>query len=150
MKRIICIILAFFALFTATASADGYFILCKPKSSVNARISARKRAETVGWYDCGDYVETDGKTRNGFAHIVNCSLEVNEAWISMRYLVKDKPVICEIKTVIIGSGRVAARGWVNGRRIAWLKPGQEVTVFAITEEWCVTDRGYIRTEFLGV
>lgn len=150
MKRFMCAIFAVFALFNATASADGYFILCNPKSSVNARISAKKKAETVGWYDCGDYVETDGKSKNGFAHIINCSLEVNEAWISKRYLISDKPVICEIRTVIIGSGRVAARGWVNGRRIAWLKPGQEVTVYAISKEWCVTDRGYIRTEFLGV
>ena len=150
MKRLITVLCVIFALFSAVANADGYFILCKPKSTVNARYSPSTRSEVVGWFDCGDYVETDGITKNGFVHIVDCSLEVSEAWISARYLVEDQPTIFEIRVIVIGGGRVAARRWVNGQRARWVKPGQEVTVYAWSDEWAITNRGYIKTEFLGV
>lgn len=150
MKRFICLILAIFALFGAVAHADGYFILCKPGSGVNARILPKKGSEVVGHYDCGDYFETDGKVKRGFMHMIDCSLEVSEAWITTRYLVEDQPVIMEMRVIVIGSGRVAARRWVNGKRIAWLKPGQEVTVYAWSKEWAVTNKGYVQTKYLGV
>ena len=147
MKRIIAFLLVFAAI-CGVADADGYFVLCKPGSTVNARIRANKKAEVVGWYLCGDYIETDGRTENGFAHAVDVALEVNSAWISKRYLVKDEPITGEWKATVTGKGRVAARRWIGGERSAWLKPGQTVTVYAISAEWCVTNKGYVRTKYL--
>ena len=153
MKRLFALIAAVWALFapqTVLTDADGYFILCKPGSIVNAHYSAKKRSEVVGRYECGDYVRTDGIEKNGFVHIVDCSLECSEAWISKRYLVESEPRICYLRVIVVASGRVAARAWIDGRRNGWLKPGQEVTIYAQSETWCVTNRGYVRTEFLGV
>ena len=150
MKRIVAVIWAIIALFGAVAYADGYFILCKPGSVVNARYYPSTRSEVVGRYDCGDYVETDGIRKAGFVHIVGCSLEVSEAWISERYLVEDEPTIYEIRVIIIGGGRVAARRWIDGERIRWLRPGREVTVYAWSNEWAITNKGYVRSEFSGV
>lgn len=149
MKKI-ALIIAVICVIWAGACADGYFILCKPGTSVNAHISPKKRSQVVGWYDCGDYIETDGVEKNGFVHAVNVGLEVSEAWISKRYLIDEQPTLIELRVIIIGGGRVAARRWVDGKRSAWLKPGTEVTVYAWSQEWAITNRGYIKTEFLGV
>lgn len=153
MKKLIAMITALAALFaaqTVMAESDGYFVLCKPGSIVNARFSPNTRADVVGRYECGDYVRTDGEEKNGFVHIVDCSLECSDAWISKRYLVESEPRACNLRVIVIASGRVAARAWVDGKRNGWLKPGQEVTIYAQSDEWCVTNRGYVRTEFLGV
>ena len=133
-----------------TAFGDELYVICKPGTEVYARISPRMGAEVVGHYDCGDRIETDGIERNGFIHAVDVGLEVSEAWISKRYLVEDRPLILEIQTIVVSSCRVRARSGIDGRRLAWLKPGQEVTVFARSDEWCVTNKGFVRTEFLGV
>jgi hypothetical protein len=95
-------------------------------------------------------VETDGIRKAGFVHIVDCSMECSEAWVSERYLVEDQPTVLEIRVQIIGGGRVAARRYINGERQAWLKPGRELTVYAWTDEWAITNRGYVKTAYLGV
>lgn len=149
MKKAIVIFLLLTAIYTC-AVADGYFILCRPGSEVNARISPGKRAEVIGWLMCGDYIETDGVEKNGFVHAINCPFEINEAWVSKQYLVPDEPTVYEIESQVIGSGRVAVRNMVNGKRTKWIKPGKEVTVLAWSDEWAVTDLGYIRTGFLEI
>lgn len=149
MKKIIALLLVFAAIW-AVASADGYFILCTPGTEVNARISPSKRAEVIGWLVCGDHVQTDGVERNGFVHLIDCPFEMSEAWVSRGYLVPDAPTIYGTHSQVIGSGRVAARNMVNGKRVRWAKPGKTVTVYAWSDEWAVTDQGYIRTKFLEV
>ena len=149
MKKVIALLLVFAAIYTG-AIADGYFVLCTPGTEVNARISPGKRAEVIGRLVCGEYVETDGIEKNGFVHVVNCSFEMSEAWVSKGYLVPDEPTTYEMDSQIIGSGRVAARNMVNGKRTRWVKPGKGVTVFAWSDEWAVTDQGYIRTKFLEI
>lgn len=141
---------AMIACLVGTAFGDELYVICKPGTEVNARISPRKGAEVVGRYDCGDRIETDGIERNGFVHAVNVSLEVSEAWISKRYLVDDRPLIREMRVIVVSPVRVRARSGVDGQRLAWLKPEQEVTIFARSDEWCVTNKGFVRTEFLGV
>ena len=153
MKKLISVIAAITAIFapiTAITEGGEYFILCKPGSTVNARISPRKSAEVVGWLECGDAVKTDGKQKNGYVHIIDCSMECSEAWISSRYLVKDQPITCYIQTTVIGNGKVKSRNYVNGKTVHRLKPNTAVTIYAYSEEWCVTNKGYIQTQYLGV
>ena len=48
--------------------------------------------------------------------------------------------------------RVACRRWMNGPRTQnpWLMNNSLVQVFYMTEEWAVTSRGFIRSEWLEV
>ena len=134
------------------AFADGYdcYVICNPDSYVNARSTPVKTAEIVGRYDCGDRMTTDGKERSGYLHLIDCSFEVEEAWISVRYVVYDEPEVTTFRAEITGSGRVCARRWIGGKRNCWLKPGQMVTVYAVSDEWCVTSKGFVQTQFVGV
>lgn len=132
----------------AVADSDGYFILCHPESFLNARFSPSKRGSLIGSLYCGDYVETDGQEKGGYIHCTNLTFETDEGWIYAGYLVDTQPEIREFTARIIASGRVACRNKVGGKRIRWAKPGLEVTVFAQTDEWSVTSKGYIQTKYL--
>lgn len=134
----------------AFAESDVYFIICNPESHVNARNKPQKAASIVGRLECGDMVRTDGRQKNGYYHIIDCSFEQDEAWISGSYLVQDKPYIGEWHSSIISEGRVAARRNVNGKRLRWLNPGTGITIYVLSNEWCITNRGFIRSEYLGV
>jgi len=130
------------------AKADGYFILCNPGSYLNARIKPNKHGSLIGYLYCGDYVETDGQEKGGFAHCVNLTYETDEGWVHTGYFVEDEPKIETFKATVVASGRVSCRNRIGGERIRWAKPGAEVTVFAYTDEWCVTNKGYIQTKYL--
>lgn len=132
------------------AKADGYFILCNPGSYLNARSKPNKHSSLIGYLYCGDYVETDGQEKGEYIHCTNLTFETDEGWIYAGYLVDEEPEIREFTATVVASGRVACRNNVGGKRIRWLKPGTVVTVYAYSEEWCVTNRGYIRTEYLEI
>lgn len=134
----------------AVADTERYFILCNPQTVLNARLSPSKHGSLVGYFMCGDSVTIDERQKNGFQHCLELSFEVDEGWIAKGHLVEDEPVIEETLATVVASGRVACRNKVGGRRIRWLKPGAVVTVYAYSEEWCVTNRGYIRTEYLEI
>lgn len=130
------------------ADSDGYFILCHPESFLNARFSPSKRGSLIGSLYCGDYVETDRQKKGGYVHCTNLTFETNEGWIYTGYLVETEPVVEEYKATVIANGRVACRNRIGGKRVRWVKPGAEVTVFAHTDEWCVTNKGYIQAKYL--
>lgn len=132
----------------AIADSDGYFILCHPESFVNARFSPSKHGSLIGTLNCGDYVETDGLKKRGYIHCVNMTFESDDGWVSEGYLVKVEPVIKETTATVVSDGRVACREKIGGKRIRWVKPGSEVTIYAKTEEWCVTSKGYIQAKYL--
>lgn len=153
MKRCIVILLAVLTAITAaiTAVADTaeYFIMCNPDSYVNARNKPNKAAPIVGRLECGDKVLTDGKTKNGYTHIVGCSFEQPEAWIKTRYLVSDQPHEIDMETLVMRN-RTAVRNGVNGSMVRRLNAGTVVRIIVYTPEWCYTNRGYIMTDYLGV
>ena len=132
----------------AVADADGYFILCHPESFVNARLSPNKHGSLIGYLMCCDYVAVDGQKKGDFIHCTGLTFETSEGWICKGYLVTTEPVVETYKATVAADGRVACRNRIGGKRIRWVKPGSEVTVFAHTEEWCVTNKGYIQTKFL--
>ena len=153
MKRIVCVVMclvAFLTCFSASGEEGRVFILCNPKTPVNVRRTAKKGAEITGRLDFGDWVETDGIEKNGFLHVYGIT-EDGEGWIFAGYVVADEPVKLEKAWASIGAtGRVMTYRWVNGAKNGWVKVCDQVKVFGMSQEWAITDHGYIRTKYLEV
>ena len=153
MKKVV-IILALMSLviFVGNATAERMYVLCRPHDYVNVRSLPSTKGASVGFLDCGDWVETDGyakKDNKGRTWIQVYGFE-GEAWIIAMYL-QDSPVVIEKCTGFVASNsRIALRRSPNGKRIKWLKHGTEVTILAMSEEWALTTRGYVRREYLDV
>lgn len=157
MKRLIILCTVMIAVLTAintpkiaSAEENVYFIICTPEGDVNARKHAKIKSEIVGSLFFGVKVLSDGKQRNGFIHVYDLAGEYSTGWVSKGYIVEDEPIKCEVVGYIASPGRVAARKMIGGKVNKWLKPGSEVMIYAISEQWCVTEYGFIRTEFLEI
>ena len=147
------VVLAGIIWMTATGRADTAtaWVLCQPGDYVNIREKATKKSAAVGRLDPGDPIEVTGETRNGFAEIADMTLETaGGAWVYAGYIVLDEPVKYMDEMEVIGTARVAARKSCSGDIRCWLEPGTVVTVFWKSEEWCVTNRGFIMTKYLEV
>ena len=149
-KRIIFIavgglLVAVFLIFAMTVYNDCFaeeevrYVLCRPGVEVNVRYSPRKGSEIIGNLDCGDAVRTDGKEKNGYVHITGLTFEYSEGWIYKGLLIAERPYVKEWQCQIVTGTRVAARHYIGGKRKGWIKPGAE---------WSITNRGYVKTEFL--
>lgn len=151
MKRIIALMLFIACLAAIPAGyADEveYYVICNPKSYVCVRNEPKKKAAKSGQFDCGDYVISDGTEKNGYLHILG-GFE-GDGWIYKGNLVADQPVI-EKQTMRVNSNwSVICRKSVSGKKVGMLSNGDTVTVYAHSAEWAVTDKGYIRTDFLEV
>ena len=148
MKKII-IVLTFLCLLCSYVHAETVWVLCQPDSYVNVRRSASKKQEPNGTMECGWDAETNNKTKNGFIY-VEVPNEDGYGWINKGYIVHSKPVIITFKTNIYSNGRVACWRSIGGNRRCWVKPGAEITVYAVSEEWSITNKGFVKTEYLGV
>lgn len=125
------------------------YVLCHPKSYVNIRKSPLMKSEETGWLDCGDSVMTDGKRKNGFLHVFDIT-ESGQGWVYAGYIVEDQPVIESGCYGAVCGSKVRARRNIGGKRVGWLYEMTEVKIFARSEEWAVTDKGFVRTEYLDV
>lgn len=132
------------------AKAEDYdgFVICDPESYVNIRRTPKKTGEVCGQLYCGDRIKTDGVERNGFLHCIDLSTEYGEGWVHLGYVVTDQPQAMDGYGVIESTGRVAARRWVGGKRKSWIRPGTRVRVLAMSEEWTLTARGFVKSEFI--
>lgn len=147
MKKIIILLLTFMV---STGFADECWILCQPDSYVNVRETSSRNGNIIGRYSCGDKLYTDGKTKHGFVHCINLSLESTEGWVHSGYIVYDEPYTPESQDATITSkGRVACRRTINGDRRCWAKNGTEIKVYMMSYEWSVTNKGFIKTEYIG-
>lgn len=131
----------------ADVITEEVWVLCEPDGLVNIR--SRAGGRVVADARCGDVMWTDNKSRNGFLHVTELNAEVDEGWISCRYIVYDQPHEVNAEWTVTGDGRVACRKWIGGKIIRWAMPGDRVTVYWASREWAVTSAGYIRTAFLG-
>ena len=147
----VILILILSVFYIAGAEEGTKYILCNPKAEnhVAIRRSPRKGAEETGRLDCGDRIITDGKVRNGYLHILGVT-ENGEGWVHQGYVVDDKPVIEKCMATVAAKGRVKARRYIGGKKNCWLNVGEDVRVFARSDEWAVTSRGYVMTKFLEV
>ena len=127
------------------------WVLCKPGDYVNLRMWASKSAEIVGYLECGDRFQTDGKTKDGFIHVLDAG--DCDCWIYSGYVVTEEPKPVFQVYVCVAKNRVACRRWVDGPQIqgtGWLRNGSTVDVFYVAGDWAITSRGYIRAEWLEV
>lgn len=160
-KKQLCLLIALcifalmiIALWAESGSADNdvtCWILCKPGNYVNVRETPSKRGQQTGFLDCGDSFESDGTCENGYVLAFDTG-DAGDGWIYCGFVVTDEPVKVFENYVCVAPKRVACRRWCDGPRIkgkiGWLNNGDEVQVFYKTEEWCVTSRGYIKSEWL--
>lgn len=150
MNKIVALVLSLlFCVLSAFALADEYFIICHPESFVNVREAPKKRGDVIGRLELGDKVESDGKEKNGYLHLINLPLEMTDGWVSLGYVTGQM----EIRTVtaeIESKGRVACRRYINGKRRKWLRDGDQVTVYGWSDDWAITSQGYIMTKYLEV
>lgn len=125
------------------------YAICTPGDTVNIRSTPSTHGNQEGYLDCGDMVYLDfTKARNGFVHAVGLTTESGDGWIHSGYLVYSEPVQMNRTALIVSRGRLAARKNVGGKRTRWLKSGAELTVLVWSEEWCLTNCGYVMTEYL--
>ena len=124
------------------------YAICAKDDHVNIRMFPNKKQDPIGFLDPGDEVWLDGRKKNGFVHCVGLGIEGGEGWVYAGYLVGDKPVAMNRSATIVSKGRLAARKCVDGKRTRWLKPLASVKVYFWSDEWCVTNCGYVRSEYL--
>lgn len=123
--------------------------MCKPGSYVTIRRSPQKNAMQVGYLDPLDSFQTDGKTKNGYIHVIDVGN--SEGWVHAGYVVTEEPEAAFEQYYCSSLSRVACRRWISGPRVenyGWIVNGSTVQVFYRTEEWSCTSRGYIKSEFL--
>ena len=123
------------------------WVMCR--SFVNVRFRPGKRRAILGRIESGEQVWTDGKRDGPYIHVVALTMESEDGWIHGGYLVEQEPVAMSGERYRVSSnGRVALRRTVNGPRRAWAKTGSTLKVYAMSDDWTLTNRGYIRTEFI--
>ena len=144
---LICLILAAIGSNDGLAEDGEYFILCRPGSRVNVRNKPKKDAPVTAWVEFGQYVRTDGKEKNGYVHVTCLASEEPDGWIYAGYLVEEEPRKREYKAEV-WEGDVIARKCIDGKRVCKLKEGRIVTVYAQTNRWAVTNKGYIMCDWL--
>lgn len=132
------------------ARAEDYYVLCKPAGEVNIREKPKLKSEIVATAFFADKLTSDGKKQNGFIHITGLNAETDSGWIYGGLLVEDKPVASSGSAQVFKAEKVACRKYAdrNSKVLKRLDAGENVLVFAISEKWCVTEYGYIMTEFL--
>ena len=129
------------------ALAETKYVLVQ--SELNVRAKPSLGSHIYGRLFTGDMVNVT-RTYRDWCYLENLPSEEGHGWISSKYIVDD-PVtqMCETPAVIQANGRVAIRDSVNGKRISWVNPGDIVYVYGTSDLWTVTDRGYVKTEYLN-
>lgn len=125
------------------------WVLCQPDSFVNIRSRASSRSEYAGMLLSGDQIWVDGRTKDGYAHCENMSNELGEGWVHAGYIVFEEPEEVNKECRISSNGRVSCRRTIGGDRRCWVVDGSEVFVYQVAGEWAVTDKGFVKTEFIG-
>lgn len=132
------------------ARAEDYYVLCKPAGEVNIREKPKLKSAVVATVFFADRLTSDGKKKNGFIHITGLNAETDSGWIYGGLLVKDEPIASQGSAQVFKAEKVACRKYADRKSkvMKRLNAGENVRVYAISEEWCVTEYGYIMTEFL--
>lgn len=131
------------------------WILCRPESNVSMRMNASKSSKVLLYANCGESYLTDFEKKGEYVHVIileNDGEDEYDAWVSEKYVVYDEVYVFGKEDYemaeVVSNGRVATRSNVNGSLIDWLRNGSNVKLYAYSDEWSITNRGYIMTEFL--
>lgn len=147
---IVLVILALSAILNSIKAEEDLteaWVICQPGDYVNVRMNPNRKSRSMGYAECGDQVMTDGKKKNGFIRVYGIG-ENGEAWIHKGYVVYDEPVKVNRIAYSVSRWKLAARRYIGGKRRCWIKHMQEVKVYWMTDEWCVTDKGFVKTKYL--
>lgn len=146
---IIAVVLIISALNSVSFAEDLWevYVVCQPGDYVNVRVNPSRKSEAVGYADGGDSILIDGAERNGYLRCYFIG-EMGVGWIHKGYVVYDQPERVSITAKVNSKGRVIARKYVGGKRRAWLKKNDEVKVYWLSDEWCVTNKGFVKTKYL--
>ena len=128
--------------------AEDVWVLCDPDSFVCVREYPRKSSYAFGGVTCGMIMHTDGKTQKSYLHVVDVHAEEDTGWISSQHIVYDEPVYLNQEATVVSNGRLAARTGVNGKVRKWLQPMDTLMVIYWSREWCLTNYGYVQTDYL--
>lgn len=152
---IIALIIA--AIFAVRAETDDQLVtcwaMCKPGSRVTIRRNPDKDSAETGYLECGDDFRTDAESRNGW---IRCYGAGEGGWVYQGYVVTEPVEKIGEQYVCVAKRQVACRRWMGGPQIVvngkkqWLKNGENVDVFCMSDGWAVTSRGYIKAEWLEV
>ena len=123
------------------------YVICQPGDYVNVRINPSKKSQAVGYIECGESFLTDGQKQNVFIHCYGIG-EAGEGWIHCGYVVEDEPVKVNRMAFSISKAKLAARKFIGGIVRKWLKNLDKVMVYWMTDVWCVTNKGFVMTEYL--
>ena len=145
---IVLVILALSAILNSIKAEEDLteaWVICT--DYVHVRMSPSRKSEAVGYVDAGDSVLVGSKKKNGFVRCYGIG-EYGEGWIHSGYLVYEKPEKVNCKAVSVSRGKLRARRHIKGKRVGWIKHLETVTVYWWTDEWCVTDKGFVESRFL--
>lgn len=146
---IILLLAALWIEYAKAGEANGQaWVICDPESYVNIRIGPGKKRAEVECAFCGDHLFTDSVEKNGYLHVVDMNAEDQEGWINLRYVVFDEPREVMTRLRIVSNARVACRKGVDGKIVRWVKNGDSVYVYWMSDTWAVTNRGYIQSRFI--
>lgn len=131
------------------------WVMCRPGSErqlneIMIRERPTKKADATGAAAAGDSMQTDYEEKGGWLHVVDLANETGDGWIFGGYIVYEEPKTINRLAEVHAKGRVHCRKWINGPHKGWVRSGDTVEVYMIADGWAVTNKGYIRCEYLEV
>lgn len=134
----------------AAEEAVTMYCVCQD-SRVNVRAKPSTKASVEGYLEFGWDCRVTGSARDSSGTVwyrVEGTTELGYGYVCASYLITSEPTRVDRQAKISADGRVAVYNRVDGRRKAWAKVGEDVQVRVYSDTWCLTDRGWIRTEYL--
>ena len=148
--RIVLLMILLLAIVTGSlADSDLYdaWVLCQPNDYINVRMNASRKSQIVGYADAGDPILVDGIVKNGYVKCYGIG-EMGVGWIYGGYVVYDEPERVTCTATVVSRGKLAARKYIKGKVRKWLHNADELRVFWISDDWTITNEGFVKTEYL--
>ena len=126
------------------------WVICSD-SYVNIRERPSTKAKIGGRLDFGDEVQVSElvEDRSGTEwYRIEDVTELGHGYVCASYLTTSKPERVDKTATVSASGRVAVYRRVNGARKTWVKAGAQVRIRIQSDAWCLSDNGWIRSEYL--
>ena len=126
------------------------WVMCKPGGQVHVRRRPTTDSKSETQLDCGDEFLTDGTSENGWIRAYGVG-EDGGGWVYVGYVVTEKPQKIGSRYVCVAKKQAACRRWIGGPQVEghpWIRNGENVDVFLMADGWAVTNRGYIKSEWL--
>ena len=129
------------------------YVVSAHNVSINVRHNPNTRSDIVGRLEFGWDVEVvESKKIKGVQwYKVNGISEYGYGWVIGYYLINSEPErVKDVKGMVNANGRVATYSKINSSRKSWAKPKETLDVSVYSDEWCYTNKGWIKTEYLAV